>query len=156
MSINIGIPIGNLSQIVQMLNKLLASEVVFHIKHKHFHWNVEGPHFSEYHTFFDEQAEMLEEMIDDIAERIRALGEYAPGNMKYYLGASHLKESIADTLPPSNMFAELLKGHETLIQVLRKDVEACEELNDAGTADFLTALMESHEKMAWMVRSTSI
>ena len=156
MSINIGIPLGNLSQIVQKLKKLLASEVIFHTKHKHFHWNVEGPHFNEYHKFFDEQAEMLESIIDDMAERIRSLGEYAPGNLKFYLEASHIKENTADTIPYTNMFTELLQDHETLIKVLRTDIDACEELKDVGTADFLTAIMETHEKMAWMVRATGI
>lgn len=156
MSINIGIPVSNLSQIVQRLNKLLASEVVFHIKHKHFHWNVEGPHFSEYHKFFDEQAEMLESIIDDIAERIRSLGEYAPGNLQYYLEASHIKENRADTIPYTNMFTEILNDHEALIQIYRQNIEACEEWKDVGTSDFLTAIMETHEKMAWMVRATGI
>jgi len=155
MSINIGIPADNLADIVQRLNKLLASEVVFHLKHKHFHWNVEGPHFAEYHKFFDEQAEMLEGSIDDIAERIRSLGHFSPGNMQRYLESSHIQENTALTLPSGEMFTELLDNHEHLIQVLRKDVDACESLGDAGTADFLTALMETHEKMAWMVRATA-
>jgi starvation-inducible DNA-binding protein len=137
-----------------MLGQLLADETVLYIKLRNYHWNVEGIHFQQLHALFQEQYTVLEEQIDDVAERIRSLGHYSPGSMAAFRELSRLKES--DNLEGNGilMLQNILADHEMVIQVLRHDLEAAmEEYKDAGTSDFLTALMEVHEKMAWMVRS---
>lgn len=153
-NIEIGIKADHRTAVVKMLEQLLADETVLYIKLRNYHWNVEGIHFQQLHALFQEQYTVLEEQIDDVAERIRSLGHYSPGSMGAFRELSRLKES--DNLGGDGvlMLQNILADHEMIIQVLRHDLDAAmEEYNDAGTSDFLTGLMEIHEKMAWMVRS---
>ncbi len=153
-SINIGIKQDDRSAVVDMLAQLLADEHVLYIKLRNFHWNVEGMYFQPLHALFEEQYTVLEAQIDAIAERIRSLGQYAPGSMSAFRELTRLQESDNLEGSASLMLQHVLADHELIIQVLRHDLEEAMETNkDAGTSDFLTALMEEHEKMAWMVRS---
>ncbi len=152
--VNIGIGSQNRVEVVKMLNQLLADEHVLYIKLRNYHWNVEGMYFQQLHALFEEQYTALSVQIDDIAERIRSLGHYAPGSMQSFEQMSRLQESGHLNGDYRLMLQNILADHEMIIQVLRHDLEAAmEEYNDAGTSDFLTALMEIHEKMAWMIRS---
>jgi len=153
-NIEIGIKANHRAAVVKMLGQVLADETVLYIKLRNYHWNVEGIHFQQLHALFQEQYTALEVQIDDVAERIRSLGHYSPGSMGAFRELSRLKES--DNLGGDGvlMLQNILADHEMIIQVLRHDLDAAmEEYHDAGTSDFLTALMEAHEKMAWMVRS---
>ena len=153
-SINIGIENKDRESVGQMLAQLLADEHVLYIKLRNYHWNVEGMYFQPLHALFEEQYTFLAEQIDDIAERMRSLGHYAPGSMAAFRELSRLQESDHLNGDATKMLQNILADHEMLIQVLRHDVDdSMEKFNDAGTSDFLTALMEEHEKMAWMVRS---
>lgn len=152
--IEIGIKADHRTAVVKMLGQLLADETVLYIKLRNYHWNVEGMYFQPLHALFQEQYTALEVQIDDVAERIRSLGHYSPGSMGAFRELSRLQES--DNLNGDGllMLQNILADHEMIIQVLRHDLDAAmEEYHDAGTSDFLTALMEAHEKMAWMVRS---
>jgi len=152
--INIGIKASDREQVIKILRQLLADQHVFYIKLRNYHWNVEGIHFQQLHAFFAEQYTVLDAQIDDIAERIRSLGDYAPGSMAAFRELSRLQESDGLQGNATQMLQNILADHELTIQVLRHDVEATmDEYHDAGTSDFLTALMEAHEKMAWMVRA---
>ncbi|MFI5363444.1 MAG: Dps family protein [Elusimicrobiota bacterium] len=150
----IGIAEPDRQAVAAMLKSLLADEFVLYVKTRNFHWNVMGANFSELHAFFERQYAVLDEIIDDVAERIRALGVVSPGSMRELLAAARLKEVPSQALPAETMVELLLEDHERLVRNLRKDVAACvERHNDAGTSDFLTGLMEKHEKAAWMLRS---
>ena len=152
MKVDIGIPKGNLQPLATMLNTLLADEFVLYTKTRNYHWNVTGASFMELHKLFEGQYEELAETIDSIAERTRKLGHFAVGSLKQYLAITRLTED--DKAPNSKqMLQNLLNDHETLIKILRNDIVAADKYKDAGTADFLTGLMEQHETTAWFIRS---
>jgi starvation-inducible DNA-binding protein len=150
---NIGITSKNLSAITGELAKILADAVLLYTKTRKFHWNVSGPSFMELHKLFEHQYKQLEEAIDEIAERINKLGSKVPGTMAEFIKLSALKEAAGKVPTQQEMIKELLTDHESVIKALRKAVDACdEEYKDAGTADFLTNLMEEHETIAWTLR----
>lgn len=152
--INIGISQDNRSKVVEALTLLLADEHILYLKLRNYHWNVEGMFFAPLHELFEEQYTDLAGKIDDIAERIRSLGYYALGSMDEFKKIARLGESDHLNGDAKLMLQNLLVDHEMIIQVLRNDVdEVMDQYRDAGTADFLTALMEMHEKMAWMIRA---
>lgn len=151
-AINTGLSDKSREKVVGILNALLADEVVLYVKTRNFHWNVEGPSFSEHHKFFESQYEALDEIMDDVAERARALDGRAAGSLAEFLKLARLKEAKSG-LSGEEMIAALLADHEAVVRQLRSDVEAAGAAGDAGTNDFLTGLIESHEKMAWMLRA---
>jgi starvation-inducible DNA-binding protein len=154
MKINIGLKDTQRKPVIDILNRLLANEVLLYVKTRNYHWNVEGPDFSETHKFFEAQYEQLDEMMDDTAERARALGGRAAGSMGEYLKLTLLTEDKGKTSGEKAMISDLLNDHETIIRQLRKDLDLVGDTHgDMGTNDFLTGLMEDHEKMAWMLRS---
>ena len=150
---DIGLKDSSRTEILALLDWTLADEYVLYTKTRNFHWNITGFHFSAMHKFFEEQYGQLDGIVDEVAERSRALGGRALGSMAEFLANARLAESPARTLTEDAMVAELLANHEALIRSLRVDVDACGRLGDQGTADFLTGTMEAHEKMAWMLRS---
>lgn len=153
MKANIGLTDKNAQEIAQILNKILANEQVLYAKTRNYHWNYEGDNFMEMHKFFEGQYEELAEMIDEVAERIRQIGHYAEGRLKEYLKLTDLTEP-ASTPDQQKQVKNLLDDHETIVRLLRNKVdETANKLKDAGTSDFLTGLMEKHEKMAWMLRA---
>ena len=153
-NINIGLSQEHRAKLVEMLAQLLADEHILYIKLRNYHWNIEGMYFQQLHELFSEQYNALESSIDDIAERIRTLGYYAPGSMKQFVELARLSETGHLSGSDTQMLQNILADHEMIIQVLRHNVEeADKKYNDMGTADFLTGLMEGHEKMAWMIRS---
>lgn len=138
------------------LAKILADETVLYIKTKNAHWNVEGLDFHEKHIFFEEQFGQLDAMIDRVAERIRAIGHYAPATLQGYLSLTHLTEQTREKNDSRGFIKELLTDHESIILVLRANIHPfAEDFHDLGTSDFITGLMEEHEKMAWFLRSHS-
>ena len=150
---NIGISEKNLAQVNSILSNVLADAMILYIKTRKFHWNVAGESFMELHKLFESQYTQLEKDIDAIAERINKLGGKTIGTTSEFSKLSSLKESPGKYPSSKDMIKELLKDHETVIQALRKDVEDCaEKFKDAGTADFLTGLMERHETTAWTLR----
>jgi starvation-inducible DNA-binding protein len=152
--INIGISKDKRAKVVEILTVLLADEHVLYLKLRNYHWNVEGMFFAPLHSLFEEQYDKLAGSIDDIAERIRSLGYYASGSMEAFKQMARLSETDHLNGDAKKMLQNLLVDHEMIIKVLRNDVEETQDqYKDAGTADFLTALMEMHEKMAWMLRS---
>jgi len=154
MNPQIGISKENLTQVAHALNGLLADEFLLYLKTRNAHWNIEGSDFHAMHKFFEEQYEQLDGMMDDVAERIRVLGHYAPATMRAYLQLTHLTEQSRDKNDSAGFIKELLGDHESVITTLRENINSfANELNDAGTSDFITGLMEAHEKMAWMLRA---
>jgi starvation-inducible DNA-binding protein len=151
---NIGLTEEQCEGVVLMLTTLLADEYLLYTKTRNYHWNVVGPQFNDLHKFLETQYEELEDIVDDVAERIRALGGKAIGTLAEFLKHTRLKESPGEYPQASEMLAHLQADHEATIRQLRVDLETCaDRYHDMGTNDFLTGLMERHEKMAWMLRS---
>ncbi len=154
MTPEIGITKENLSKVGHALNGFLADEFLLYLKTRNAHWNIEGSDFHTMHKFFEEQYEQLDETMDEVAERIRMLGHYAPATMKSYLELTHLTEQSREKNDSAGFIRELLGDHESIILRLRENINLfASELNDLGTSDFITGLMETHEKMAWMLRA---
>lgn len=150
----IGISDKNLKSVCAVLTNCLADSHLIYFKLRKFHWNVKGDNFMELHKLFESHYEQVQEAIDEIAERISQLGGDAIGTTSEFAKHSSLKESPGKN--PSNnldMIKELLADHETIIKNLRQAVDDTDEkYSDKGTSDFLTNLMEGHEKMAWTLR----
>lgn len=150
---NIGIDNQNSIEVCQLLNTLLADEFSLYARTRNCHWNVTGPAFSILHKFFEEQYEQIAGILDDVAERVRILGGVAVGNLTAINASTRLGEA-KDELGAMKMVLNLLTDHETIIRAVRENiVDVNDVYNDIGTADFLTGVMEAHEKMAWMLRS---
>jgi starvation-inducible DNA-binding protein len=106
------------------------------------------------HVFFESQYEQLDEVMDSVAERIRQLGHYAPATLKEFLSLTHLTEKLSEKNNSQGFIRELLADHESIIIFLRENINRfADDFKDAGTSDFITGLMEEHEKMAWMLRA---
>jgi len=149
----IGIPEKSINSVTELLSIGLANEVTLYTKIRKFHWNVSGESFMELHKLFENHYEKLEESIDEIAERIGKLGNKTIGTMKEFGKLSTIKEHPEKYPSSKEMIKELLTDHETVIVMLREAIVACSEKHkDAGTADFLTGLMEQHETIAWTLR----
>jgi len=154
MKIDIAISQGDRQTVVDILNTLLSDEYVLYTKTRNYHWNVVGPQFNDLHKFFEAQYEELDDFVDEVAERIRQLGAPSPGTLAEFTKASRLKEHPGQHPAAKAMIAALLADHEAVIKTLRSDLTTAQDkLSDAGTCDFLTGLMEKHEKMAWMLRA---
>lgn len=139
-------------QVAQHLGLLLADCYILYTKTQNFHWNLIDPRFYSIHVFLQKQYEELAEGIDELAERIRMLGEIAPGSLKQFLEMTSLSESDG-ILSGKAMISELLKDHESITRFLRERIRLISELADEGTADLLIKRIAFHEKSAWMLRS---
>ncbi len=155
MKANIGLSSKNIQQVVTELSKLLADEFVLSTKTKHAHWNTEGNDFYSKHLFFKSQFDQLDQIIDDLAERIRSLGHYTPGSIKQFLQLTHLTEvSGEDNNESKSYIKDLLMDHESIIIHCRESISHFgNKLGDFGSADFVTKIMVDHEKMAFLLRA---
>jgi starvation-inducible DNA-binding protein len=150
--IDIGISDGDRKKIAEGLSRLLADTYTLYLKTHNYHWNVTGPMFNTLHLMFETQYTELATAVDEIAERIRALGYPAPGSYVQFQKLSSVKES--DGVPSAeDMIADLVKGQEIVVKTARSVFPAAEAANDEPTADLLTQRMQIHEKTAWMLRS---
>jgi starvation-inducible DNA-binding protein len=152
MEININLDQSVRQQIAQSLGLILADTYVLYMKTQNFHWNIVDARFYSLHKFLENQYEELAEAIDEIAERIRMLGERTPATLKQFLDMTSIEESMGD-LGGDEMLAKLLNNHETLIKQIRERIQHISKLGDEGTVDLLIQRLRSHEKTAWMLRS---
>jgi starvation-inducible DNA-binding protein len=151
---NIGINEKDRQAVSVELSKLLADEFVLYTKTRNAHWNIEGIDFHSMHLFFETQYEQLDEIMDGVAERIRTIDHYAPATLKSFLQLTHLSEYAENKNNSSEFIKELLADHESIIEFIRGNINPfSSKFNDAGTSDYVTGLMETHEKMAWMLRA---
>lgn len=152
MSINIGISDKDREVIAKGLSKVLADSYTLYLKTHNYHWNVTGPMFNTLHQMFETQYTELVLAVDEIAERIRALGVFAPGSYKAYAELTDIEE---ETSVPNaeEMIRQLVIGQETLVRSARSVIPIAQSANDEPTADLLTQRMQIHEKNAWMLRS---
>ena len=128
--VDIGIAEKHREAVVEILNTVLADEFVLYLKSRRFHWNVEGPDFAELHDLFQKHYEQLGHIVDDVAERARALDGVAAGSLEEYLKLTRLKEEPTMRYDARGMIAALLADHETLIRNLRRDLGVCSNGRD--------------------------
>ena len=152
MEINIGISEKDRKEIAAGLSRLLADTYTLYLQTHNFHWNVTGPMFQTLHTMFETQYTELALAVDDIAERIRALGLPAPGTYSEFAELSSIKETRA-AMGADQMIETLVKGQESVVRTARSIFEVVDRTHDEPTADLLTQRMQVHEKTAWMLRS---
>ena len=150
--LDLGIPDNQRMAIAGGLSRLLADTYTLYLKTHNYHWNVTGPQFNTLHLMFEGQYTELALAVDLIAERIRALGEPAPGSYSAYAALATVKE--ADGVPSADaMIRELAADQATVVRTARAVFPAADEAHDEPTADLLTQRMQVHEKTAWMLRS---
>lgn len=152
MSINIGISAKDRKAIAKGLSKVLADSYTLYLKTHNYHWNVTGPMFNTLHLMFEEQYTELAAAVDEIAERIRALGEPAPGSYKAFAKLTEIKEET-DVPSAEEMIRQLVIGQETVVRSAREVFKIVDMASDEPSADLLTQRMQVHEKNAWMLRS---
>ena len=139
-------------KVITELSALLASSYVLYLKTQKYHWNVTGPMFTTLHTLFETQYTELAAANDEIAERIRALGAFAPGSFAEFSRLSVIKEASGRP-KATKMIEDLAAGHESLSAAARRTIEAADKAGDEATADLGTRRVDAHDKHAWMLRS---
>lgn len=147
-----GIKNGDRSLIADSLSRVLADTYAIYLRTQNFHWNLVGTHFYSIHILFETQYKELAEAIDEIAERVRALGFYVDATFSGFHKLSSLSE-IDKPLSIEGMLQHLLAGHEMLICSLRQLSGLAEKHNDPATVDLMGRRLNIHEKSAWMLRS---
>jgi starvation-inducible DNA-binding protein len=152
MKIQIGIDDADRAAIASGLSSLLADSYTLYLKTHNYHWNVTGPQFNTLHTMFEGQYMELATAVDEIAERIRALGIKAPGSYREFASLASIDEATGHETA-EEMIRALVIGQETVVRTARSAFPAAEKANDEPTADLLTQRMQVHEKNAWMLRS---
>lgn len=152
MEINIGINQADRKEIADGLSRLLADSYTLYLKTHNFHWNVTGPMFNTLHTMFEGQYTELATAVDEIAERIRALGEPAPGSYAQFAELTVISEETG-TPAAEDIIRQLVEGQEAIARTARSVFPAAEKAGDEPTADLLTQRIQLHEKNAWMLRS---
>jgi starvation-inducible DNA-binding protein len=150
---NTGLSAKQRSDIASALNKVLADSYALYLKTHGYHWNVRGPNFQSLHVLLEGQYQDEWAALDDIAERIRALGELAPQGYAAFGNLSSIKDGDPEQ-DWEGMFKELKTDNETVIATLRAAFPVADEAGDEATADLLTQRLAAHEKHAWMIRST--
>ena len=138
---------------IEALRNVLGDTYALYVKTHGYHWNVTGPRFKSLHELFMQQYTELWQALDELAERIRALGEYAPASSDEIASYATIKpdNGVPDA---EDMINNLVRGHETIAQVAREGVDAAESGDDVVTADLLTQRAAAAEKAAWMLRAS--
>lgn len=152
MEVNIGIDKKHREEIADALSRVLADSYVLYLKTHNYHWNVTGELFHSLHEQFEEQYTELAEAIDEIAERIRALGFKAPGTFQEFQQLTSIKEDT-ETPEALEMVRRLAVGNEQVLITAREALQPANEAEDEATIDLLTERLHIHSKTAWMLRS---
>lgn len=154
MQTNIGLSETSRKAVSEQLAKLLADEFILYTKTRNAHWNIEGPDFHTAHLFFESQYQLLDEIVDNVAERIRKLGHYAPATLTQFLQLTHLTEKLDGGNDSPSYMRELLLDHESIIKFLRANIApSSDKFHDDASGDYFTQLLAAHEEMAWKLRS---
>lgn len=152
MTIDLGIPDDQRTKIAGGLSRLLGDTYTLYLQTHNYHWNVTGPMFQTLHLMFETQYNELALAVDLIAERVRALGERAPGTYRQFVELSSIAEDT-DEPAATEMIRRLVRGQEAVARTAREVFAIASEANDQPSADLLTQRLQVHEKTAWMLRS---
>lgn len=150
--IDTGLKEADRKAIAESLARLLADTYTLYLKSHKYHWNVTGPMFQTLHVMFEEHYTELATAVDEIAERIRALGELSPGSYREFTALNSVGED-EDQPNATEMIRRLVKAHEAVLHTARAAFPAAEAAGDQATMDLLTQRLQVHEKTAWMLRS---
>lgn len=153
MSIVVNTGIANAKGVAHALSRYLANTYTLYLKTQNFHWNVTGPHFASLHVLFEGQYTDLQGAIDELAERIRALGVRAPGSYTEFSKLSDIPEAHGEP-KAMDMVSQLLADHQTMARLGRELIDLAEKEGDGVTVDLINTRLDIHEKTAWMLRST--
>ena len=152
LNLRIDIDENNRKEICLILQKLLSSSYSLYLKTQNFHWNVTGVQFYSFHLLFENQYKELAIAIDEMAERIRAIGFFTEASLSEFSNQTLIKDETK-VLSADFMIKRLLEDHETIICFLRKNLPFVEKIEDGATADFINKRLAVHEKTSWMLRS---
>jgi starvation-inducible DNA-binding protein len=152
-TIDTGLTKTERADVAQELTKVLADSFAVYLKTHGYHWNVRGPEFFSFHNLLEQQYRDIWDALDDIAERIRALGVLAPQSYSAFGNLTSIKDGDPEK-DATAMLKELMQDHETLIATARTAFETASEAGDEASADLMTQRLAAHEKFAWMLRST--
>lgn len=137
----------------EALKTVLADSYTLYLKTQNFHWNVTGPQFRSLHLLFEEQYTDLQTAVDEVAERIRSLGDTAPGSFKSFLKLTGIKE--AEDIPDATtMVKTLAKDQDVILASLQKALSAAQKAGDEATIGMVTDRITIHEKNRWMLNSS--
>lgn len=139
--------------VIDALKKVLADSYALALKTQNYHWNVEGENFTSLHTLFETQYTEILGAVDEVAERIRALGEKSPGSFAAFTKLKSIEEGDSD-LDSFGMVKDLYKSNLQLVAVLNAAFEKSDKAGDEGTSDLIVGRLRAHEKAAWMLKST--
>lgn len=145
---------SNKGPVVTVLEKALADTYALALKTQNYHWNVTGADFFQLHGMFEEQYGDLSGAVDELAERIRALGQLSPGGFKAFQALTQIEDGDG-TIAAVDMVKDLAAGHESVAALLATAVATAEENGDVSTADMLTGRLTAHQKAAWMLNATA-
>lgn len=154
-NIDIGIKDGDRKKIANGLSHFLADAHTLYLKTHNFHWNVTGPMFNSLHAMFQEQYTEQWNALDEVAERIRALGYNAPGSYREFIELTSIPEEpgLGDSADWREMVRQLVAGNEAVCRTARKVLGTADAAGDDPSVDLLTQRLQTHEKYAWMLRS---
>ncbi|MCD7097425.1 Dps family protein [Stenotrophomonas sp. MMGLT7] len=154
-NIDIGIKTADRKKIAEGLSHYLADAFTLYLKTHNFHWNVTGSMFNSLHTMFEEQYTEQWGALDDVAERIRALGFNAPGSYQEFITLTSIPEEpgLSDSADWREMVRQLVAGNEAVCRTARSVLDTADDADDAPTEDLMTQRLQTHEKYAWMLRS---
>jgi starvation-inducible DNA-binding protein len=151
-SIDTQIPAERLEEVVAGLSRVLGDSYSLYLRTHSYHWNVVGPMFHSLHTMFMEEYTELSLAVDEIAERIRALGSFAPGTYRQFAALSSVPEDT-DVPDAMEMVRRLVSAHEATARTIRTVLPVAESAPDQVSTDLLVRRLDVHEKTAWMLRS---
>ncbi|MCC8469508.1 Dps family protein [Xanthomonas phaseoli] len=153
--IDIGIKDSDRKQISDGLARYMADAFTLYLKTHNFHWNVTGSMFNSLHTMFETQYTEQWAALDEVAERIRALGYNAPGSYREFVALTSIPEEpgLSDSADWREMVRQLVSGNEAVCRTARKVLGTADDAGDDPTVDLLTQRLQTHEKYAWMLRS---
>ncbi|HEY0335580.1 MAG TPA: Dps family protein [Stenotrophomonas sp.] len=153
--VDIGIKDSDRKKIADGLSGYLADAYTLYLKTHNFHWNVTGPMFNSLHTMFETQYTEQWTALDDVAERIRALGYNAPGSYGEFVRLTSIAEEpgLSDSADWREMVRQLVTGNEAVCRTARKVLSTADNAGDDPSVDLLTQRLQTHEKYAWMLRS---
>jgi starvation-inducible DNA-binding protein len=143
-----------MEQLQKAAKAAFASEFTFYLKAQFFHWNVEGIHFRELHDLFGTIYEEVYGSIDDFAEKIRALGAYAPGSNSRFNALTRISDEV-EVLPAEQMIIELLQDSDNMVVLLKRVYDIAESEGEHGFSNFLAERMDAHRKHSWQLRATA-
>lgn len=152
-AIDTGLKPRERADVARELSKALADSYALYLKTHGYHWNVRGPEFFSLHNLLEEQYREIWAALDEIAERIRALGELAPQSASAFANLTSIKDGDPEK-DAAAMLKELIKDHGVVIATARAALDAADEVGDEASVDLMTVRLAAHEKAAWMLRSS--